>query len=62
MKRVYLDWGVVSNLKKPEYAGIKEFLLSNTRNEIPNKVGGDAPKGLGNQSFKLLKVGGNAPE
>lgn len=29
MKRVYLDWGVVSNLKKPEYAGIKEFLLSN---------------------------------
>lgn len=29
MKRVYLDWGVVSNLKKPEYADIKEFLLSN---------------------------------
>lgn len=29
MKRVYLDWGVVSNLKKPEYADIKDFLLSN---------------------------------
>ena len=32
MKRVYLDWGVVSNLKKPEYADIKEFLLSNKGN------------------------------
>ena len=29
MKRVYLDWGVVSNLKKPEYTDIKDFLLSN---------------------------------
>ena len=29
MKRVYLDWGIVSNLKKPEFAGIKEVLLSN---------------------------------
>lgn len=28
MKRVYLDWGVISNLKKPEFADIKEFLLS----------------------------------
>ena len=28
MKRVYLDWGVVSNLKKPEYADIRDFLLS----------------------------------
>lgn len=28
MKRIYLDWGVVSNLKKPEFADIKEFLLS----------------------------------
>lgn len=31
MKRIYLDWGVVSNLKKPEYANIKEFLLSNKK-------------------------------
>lgn len=28
MKRVYLDWGVVSNLKKPEYADIREFLIT----------------------------------
>lgn len=28
MKRVYLDWGVVSNLKKPEYANIRDFLIS----------------------------------
>lgn len=28
MKRVYLDWGVVSNLKKPEFAEVKDFLLS----------------------------------
>lgn len=28
MKRIYLDWGVVSNLKKPKYADIKEFLIS----------------------------------
>lgn len=28
MKRIYLDWGVVSNLKKPEFADIREFLLS----------------------------------
>lgn len=32
MKRVYLDWGVVSNLKKPEYAEIKDFLLANKGN------------------------------
>ena len=32
MRRVYLDWGVVSSLKKPEYAYIKEFLLSNKGN------------------------------
>lgn len=32
MKRVYLDWGVVSNLKKPEYAEIKDFLLGNKGN------------------------------
>lgn len=32
MKRVYLDWGVVSNLKKPEYAEIKDFLLTNKGN------------------------------
>lgn len=31
MKRVYLDWGVVSNLKKPEFADIREFLLSHKR-------------------------------
>ncbi len=28
MKRIYLDWGVVSNLKKPEYVDIREFLIS----------------------------------
>ena len=28
MKRIYLDWGVVSNLKKPEFADIREFLIS----------------------------------
>jgi hypothetical protein len=28
MKRIYLDWGVVSNLKKIEFADIKDFLLS----------------------------------
>lgn len=32
MKRVYLDWGVVSNMKKPEYAEIKDFLLANKGN------------------------------
>ena len=26
------------------------------------QVGGDAPKGSGNQYFELLKVGGNAPK
>ena len=31
MKRIYLDWGIISNLKKPEYADVKEFLLSNKR-------------------------------
>lgn len=31
MKRVYIDWGVISNLKKPEYAGIMEFFLSNKK-------------------------------
>lgn len=31
MKRVYLDWGVVSNLKKPEYANIREFLITHKR-------------------------------
>lgn len=29
MKRIYLDWGVVSNLKRPEYREIKDFFLSN---------------------------------
>lgn len=28
MKRVYLDWGVISNLKKTQYADFREFLLS----------------------------------
>lgn len=28
MKRVYLDWGVVSNLKKPELVEVREFLLA----------------------------------
>ena len=28
MRRVYLDWGVVSNLKKPELAEVRSFLLS----------------------------------
>ena len=28
MKRVYLDWGVISNLKKPELAAIRDFLLA----------------------------------
>ena len=28
MKRVYIDWGVISNLKKPEFAKVREFLLS----------------------------------
>ena len=28
MKRVYLDWGVVSSLKKPEFFDVKEFLLT----------------------------------
>ena len=28
MKRIYLDWGVISNLKKPEFAKVREFLLS----------------------------------
>lgn len=28
MKRVYLDWGVISNLKKPQLAVFKELLLS----------------------------------
>lgn len=28
MKRIYLDWGVVSNLKKPEFAEIRDFLLA----------------------------------
>ena len=31
MKRIYIDWGVVSNLKKPEFAAIKEFFLSSKR-------------------------------
>ena len=29
MKRVYLDWGVVSNLKRDEYAELRNLLLSN---------------------------------
>lgn len=29
MKRIYLDWGVVSNLKKDGYAELKNLLLSN---------------------------------
>ena len=28
MKRIYLDWGVISNLKKEEYADLREFFLS----------------------------------
>ncbi len=28
MKRIYLDWGVFSNLKKEEYSDLREFLLS----------------------------------
>ncbi|MBR5159821.1 MAG: hypothetical protein IKW84_09620 [Bacteroidaceae bacterium] len=28
MKRIYLDWGVISNLKKPEYAEVRDFLLT----------------------------------
>ena len=28
MKRIYLDWGVISNLKKVEYADLREFFLS----------------------------------
>lgn len=28
MKRIYLDWGVISNLKKEEYSDLREFLLS----------------------------------
>ena len=28
MKRVYLDWGVISNLKRPEFAEVREFLIS----------------------------------
>ena len=28
MKRVYLDWGVISNLKRPEFTEVREFLLS----------------------------------
>lgn len=28
MKRVYLDWGVISNLKKPEYDHLRQFLIS----------------------------------
>ena len=28
MKRVYLDWGVISNLKKTQYVDFREFLLS----------------------------------
>lgn len=28
MKRVYIDWGVISNLKKSEYAEVRESLLS----------------------------------
>lgn len=29
MKRVYLDWGVVSYLKRDEYAELRNLLLSN---------------------------------
>lgn len=32
MKRVYLDWGVISNLKRPEFAEVREFLLSHKGN------------------------------
>lgn len=28
MKKVYLDWGVISNLKKPEYDHLRQFLIS----------------------------------
>lgn len=28
MKRIYLDWGVISNLKKPEYDNLSQFLIS----------------------------------
>lgn len=28
MKRIYLDWGVISNLKKAEYADLREFFLA----------------------------------
>ena len=31
MKRVYLDWGVISNLKKPEFADIRNFLISHKK-------------------------------
>lgn len=29
MKRIYLDWGVVSNLKRQGYGDIMDFFLSN---------------------------------
>ena len=29
MKRIYLDWGVISNLKKKEYSTLRNLLLSN---------------------------------
>ena len=32
MKRVYIDWGVISNLKKTEFAKLREFLLSHKGN------------------------------
>jgi len=28
MKRIYLDWGIISNLKKKEYADLRFFFLS----------------------------------
>lgn len=31
MKRIYLDWGVISNLKKPEFADIREHLISHKK-------------------------------
>lgn len=29
MRRIYLDWGVVSYLKKDEYAELRDLFLSN---------------------------------
>lgn len=31
MKRIYLDWGVFSNLKKPEFTDLREFFVTHKR-------------------------------